>query len=236
MRHEIARHVLIRQACFGLLRHGDRAEAESLLMEALAVFRRFALYPQALVCVEQLGQSAAWEGRFDEAKRWISESASLAPRIREFIARAVEASLSTILAFEMWDPSILPRNSSTEGYSRAHHRLRRLHQQTISSRVARSLLLGEAISNDTVDMLDSLHRHMRNQGDQDFPTAVLAKALSVLGRDEDAKTLLEQYFSHHRREEMAPIPSLGRIVSQLAGATSALGEGCLGDALRPPSI
>jgi hypothetical protein len=85
MRHEIARHVLIRQACFGLLRHGDRAEAESLLMEALAVFRRFALYPQALVCVEQLGQSAAWEGRFDEAKRWISESASLVFCIREFI-------------------------------------------------------------------------------------------------------------------------------------------------------
>jgi tetratricopeptide (TPR) repeat protein len=224
MKHEIARHVHIRQACFGLLRFGDRGEAHVLLLEALSVFRRFELYSQALVCVEQLGQAAAWSGRFDEAKAWISESASLAPRISEFIARAVETALRTILAFETLDRSLLPERAQIDGYSRAAEHLKRVRQQTTASVLARALVLGEVPAADQVNVLEALYRVMRTQGDQDFPTAVLATALLALGRRTQARALLEEYFGTYRREINHPIPSLHRIAVDVGAAIDQTAE------------
>ena len=237
LRHEIARHVLIRQACFGLRRYGNAADAEALLLESLAVFRRFSLLSQALVCVEQLGQSAAWEGRFDEAFRWITESASLAPSVREFIARAIEDSLRTILAFEAWDPELLAAGGQEDAYAGASPKLRRVHQQTLSSKTAKLLLLGEKPLDETIATLTTLHSHMRTQSDQDFPTAVLASALADMGRSDDAKTLVEGYLAEHRREATPLIPSLRRTIGRLGCAVpEARNRSELGYSLGSPRV
>jgi hypothetical protein len=206
----------IRRACFGIARYDDPTYARELLLTALSTFEDLRLWPQAVVCIEDLGTLAISRGDYGEAEGWIMRAKDMRSLGNDVFSASVEYELRVILAFERMDASDLPEFSLPVEVSEAFLRSARSRQTHVALR-AGALIVADQLGGlqPMLGELAVLHDRMKTRGYQDFTTAVLATGLAELGRVEDAEGIVAAYFQNERRERVSPPPALTRIAERL---------------------
>lgn len=209
IRNAVARALILRRASYGLLRYGARDTARELLLDALGTFRRVQLHSHAMLCVEQLGQEAAWDADVEQGLRWINEADELALATTEVTVSLTPLALRIVLAFETQDRSLLPSTEIAESKMGPFLRVHWARQFGRSLQAAHRLLTSRPVSDAAVAELAGLHKTMGGLSDQDFPTAVLAALFLQAGEQQRAQALLSDYLNVSRRDKFRPlIPSL----------------------------
>ncbi len=210
------RAILLRRAAWGLCRFGPRALAREVLHQAISVFERLSLAGQLTYCLEHLCIMDLQESEYPSVERNLLRIRELGAEAPGFYAHAVEYEIRVRLAFET--NSFIPLagfdvlRAAFVPFMRAPRTRLNIAALELGEHLVRG---GAAPIEPSLTVVQQLHPQLRNRCDQDFVVAVMARALSVLGRTAEALSEINDYFARSRREDAYLLPSLVGIAEEL---------------------
>ena len=210
----VAQVLLLRRAAYTCRRTGDSDVARRLCQQSLQTARRLQLHSHFVPTIDLLAQLALDVGDFASATSWLAIAKRIQADSPDFYTRAVAFGLEARYAFETEDAASISDVSRTMLHSESPLRLRRPLQAFLVSKAAIYTLQDDAEPlHSIVDELTSLHRQLSRMGIQDYPVAVLVRALQRLGRDDEASTILSSFLRDERRDQGTPPPALRRLAA-----------------------
>lgn len=212
----VQRAIQIRRAAYGMIRCGSHSNVVALLEESLRTFRRLRLFTQAALSTELLCSAAIQDRRYDDVIVLLRDVAELGESSREHVCKMIEFAVRTELAFALENPTLLLDDQYPESELQYLQHANRVRQRLRTIQVATAILRGEhqrvmALADELLD----LHSILGATGFQDFPVAVLGKALIAIGRENEARSLLTKYLASERRWPTRLPETLERTANEL---------------------
>jgi hypothetical protein len=186
---------------FAIRVHGDPSEAANIYREMFAIALREKIAGKGWFAAWRLSGVALEKGDIAEATNWMDEYARMAPVDREPLAAMMLHVHSARIA--------IARNNPDLAASHELHARGTMEQGCHLKRYAHWLAISLAISrlrNDVPSILDQLElaihtfEKVRTNVTQDFFAGEIARSLVLVGRGEEARSLLRAYRDNYRRD------------------------------------
>ena len=192
-------------AAFALRVHGDGATARQAYLEIHALSIKEQLPSKGSFAAWRLSSVALDEGDIAEAKYWANEYERMAPTDREPLAAMIVHVHRARLALIEGDSELAQHHHEiAQATMTADAHLKRYaHAVAISLAIARLRKDVKGVETIIDNAIDTFAR-IRTNITQDFFASELVLALGFLDRHGEARTLIAEYLSTHRRE-VAPI-------------------------------
>lgn len=213
--HPVARALILRRCGYAYRRLGHLNRAREVATEAHDIVHRLRLLSHEHVAIDLLSHIALDSGDFEAAERWLERGRGLA-RDRSSHDHLSLFLIEARLAFES---DRLARISVPQAIN-SHHGAtvppRRGQQLIIASHAVALLAQGdESGMEDLLAQLMASYHALRTYGGQDYPTAVLVKAMMRVGQETAAANILQEYTDRFRREPTDIPCSLRRLCLEL---------------------
>jgi hypothetical protein len=189
-----------------------------VLHEALAVFERLSLPAQVTYCLEHICIVDLQQADYGTVESNLQRIAAINDERSTFYAHAVEYEIRVRLAFETNSAAPLDGFVVQRRLLAPFARAPRTQINIAALELGEKLILGNTQLRESVQLVQSLYKHLKNRCDQDFTVSVLASAMGSLGHESEASAAVRQYLEIERREQEYLLPSLSRLASRLGVA------------------